>query len=70
MEEHNEVEILRGSNIKQVVDEAGRPRVVFKEPEFPTCTFGRVIYALGGTTPTNFLRTLGMTFNDEGSDIR
>ena len=66
MEESHEVEILRGSNIKQVEDEAGRPRVVFKEPEFPTRTFERVIYALGGTTPTNFLRTLGIAFNDQG----
>ena len=66
MEERNEVEILRGSNIKQVEDEAGRPRVVFVEPEFSTRTFERVIYALGGTTPTNFLRTLGIAFNDQG----
>ena len=66
MEERREVEILRGSNIKQVEDEAGRPSVVFNEPEFPTRTFDRVIYALGGTTPTNFLRTLGIAFNDQG----
>jgi thioredoxin reductase (NADPH) len=66
MENRKEVEILRGSNIKQVEDEVGRPRVVFKEPEFPTRAFDRVIYALGGTTPTNFLRTLGITFNDQG----
>src|SRR6266404_8625011 len=66
MEERNEVEIRRGSNIKQVEDEAGRPRVVFNEPDFPTRTFERVIYALGGTTPTNFLRTLGIAFNDQG----
>ncbi|HET6669640.1 MAG TPA: NAD(P)-binding domain-containing protein [Pyrinomonadaceae bacterium] len=66
MEGRNEVKILRGSNIKEVEDEAGRPRVVFKEPEFPTRTFDRVIYALGGTTPTNFLRTLGIAFNDQG----
>jgi len=66
MEERNEVEILRASNIKQVEDEAGRPRVVFNEPEFPARTFERVIYALGGTTPTNFLRTLGIAFNDQG----
>jgi thioredoxin reductase (NADPH) len=66
MEERSEVEILRGSNIKQVEDEAGRPRVVFKEPEFPARTFERVIYALGGTTPTNFLRTLGIAFDDQG----
>ena len=66
MEERREVEILRGSNIKQVEEEAGRPSVVFNEPEFPTRTFDRVIYALGGTTPTNFLRTLGIAFNDQG----
>jgi thioredoxin reductase (NADPH) len=66
MESRKEVEILRGSNIKQVEDEAGRPRVVFNEPEFPTRAFDRVIYALGGTTPTNFLRTLGIAFNDQG----
>jgi thioredoxin reductase (NADPH) len=66
MEERNEVEILRGSNIKQVEDEAGRPRVVFNETEFPTRAFDRVIFALGGTTPTNFLRTLGIAFNDQG----
>ncbi len=66
MEEREEVEILRGSNIKQVEDETGRPRVVFNEPEFPTRAFDRVIYALGGTTPTNFLRTLGIAFNDQG----
>src|SRR5260370_5024804 len=66
MEERNEVEILRGSNVKQIEDEAGRPRVVFNEAESPTRTFERVIYALGGTTPTNFLRTLGIAFNDQG----
>ena len=65
MEERNEVEILRASNIKQVEDEGGRPRVVFNEPEFLTRTFDRVIDALGGTTPTNFLRTLGIAFNDQ-----
>jgi thioredoxin reductase (NADPH) len=26
----------------------------------------RVIFALGGTTPTNFLHTLGIAFNDDG----
>jgi thioredoxin reductase (NADPH) len=66
MEERKEVEILRGSKIKQVEDETGRPRVVFTEPEFATRAFDRVIYALGGTTPTNFLRTLGISFNDQG----
>jgi thioredoxin reductase (NADPH) len=66
MESRNEVEILRSSNIKQIEDEAGRPRVVFREGEYPARMFDRVIYALGGTTPTNFLHTLGITFDDHG----
>jgi thioredoxin reductase (NADPH) len=66
MEERSEVEILRTSNIKQVEDERGRPRLIFNETEFPASTFDRVIYALGGTTPTNFLRTLGIAFDDQG----
>ncbi len=57
---------LKSLNIKQVEDETGRPRVVFNEPKFPARTFERVIYALGGTTPANFLRTLGIAFNDQG----
>jgi len=63
MEERGEVEILRSSNIKEIEDESGRPRIIFAEPEHPVRTLDRVIFALGGTTPTNFLHTLGITFN-------
>ena len=66
MEERKEVEILRGSNIKQIENEAGRPRVTFKEEQFAPRVFDRIIYALGGTTPTNFLRMLGISFDDKG----
>jgi len=66
MEKRSEVEILRSSNIKEIKDEEGRPRIVFAEAEHPTPIFDRVIFALGGTTPTNFLHTLGIAFNDDG----
>jgi thioredoxin reductase (NADPH) len=66
MEKSSEVEILRSSNIKEIKDEAGQPRIIFAEAEHPTRTFDRVIFALGGTTPTNFLRTLGIAFNADG----
>jgi len=66
MEEHAEVEILRGTNIKRIDDDHGRPLVIFNEAEIPSRLFERVIFALGGTTPTNFLRTLGIAFNDDG----
>ncbi len=66
MEQRGEVEILRSSNIKEIEDEAGRPRINFAEPEYTARTLDRVIFALGGTTPANFLHTLGITFNGDG----
>jgi thioredoxin reductase (NADPH) len=66
MEARGDVEILRNSNIKQIVDEAGRPHISFAEVEHSSRIFDRVIFALGGTTPTNFLHTLGIAFNGDG----
>jgi len=66
MEKSGEVEILRSSNIKEIKDDTGRPGIIFAEEEHPTRIFDRVIFALGGTTPTNFLHTLGIDFNADG----
>jgi thioredoxin reductase (NADPH) len=66
LEERKEVEILRSTNILRIEDDGGRPRIVFREEAVAARVFDHVIYALGGTTPTNFLRTLGIAFNDDG----
>ena len=62
MEARVQVEILRGSNISKLEDEDGRPRVSFLETDLPARVFDHVIYSLGGTTPTNFLKTIGIDF--------
>ncbi|HEV8431033.1 MAG TPA: NAD(P)-binding domain-containing protein [Pyrinomonadaceae bacterium] len=66
MEQNREVEILRSTNIIRIDDDGGLPHVVFREVATSARTCDRVIYALGGTTPTNFLRTLGIAFNEQG----
>ena len=66
MEQRGEVEMLRSSNIKEIEDEGGRPRISFAEPDYTDLIFDRVIFALGGTTPTNFLHTLSINFNGDG----
>lgn len=66
MEQRNEVEILRGTNIKRIEDGDGQPLIVFEEESVSSRSYDRVVYALGGTTPTNFLRTLGIAFNEDG----
>lgn len=65
MEQRGEVSILRGSNIVKVEEDGGRPRAVFKEEQYPARTFDSIVYALGGTTPVNFLRTLGIAFEGD-----
>ncbi len=62
MEERCEVSILRGSNIIELQDDGGRARVVFKEDQYSARNFDTIVFALGGTTPSNFLRTIGVAF--------
>jgi thioredoxin reductase (NADPH) len=65
LEARGQVKIVRGSNISTVEASEGRPRVVFREAEFPARVFDHIIYALGGTTPVNFLKAVGIDFEGE-----
>lgn len=65
LETRGQVRLLRGSNITALEDDQGRPRAVFQETEYPAETFDRVVYALGGTTPLNFLKAVGIKFEGE-----
>ncbi len=56
-----DVEFLGGTNIRGITDSAGHPRVAFAEKEGER-EFDYVVYALGGTTPKNFLKTIGIRF--------
>ncbi|MDD5400636.1 MAG: NAD(P)-binding domain-containing protein [Sulfurimonas sp.] len=55
---HKEVEAMLGVDIDSLEDEDGRVRVIFSERE--SQTFDRVIYAIGGTTPSAFLANSGI----------
>ena len=71
LEKREQITILRGSNIKQLEEEVdGRARVLFEEPAFSPRSFGHVVYALGGTTPTNFLKAIGIAFDGSAPIIK
>lgn len=59
---HAEVRPYLGVNIEGLEDDGGRVRVLFaeREPE----TFDRVVYAIGGTTPSAFLQSSGIRVED------
>jgi thioredoxin reductase (NADPH) len=57
------IRLWLGSNITKLEPTPeGRPRVVFAEPELDSPLFDHIVYALGGTTPENFLRSAGIAF--------
>jgi thioredoxin reductase (NADPH) len=63
------VTIQYGSNITSVTDAGGKPQVAYSGDAFETKTYDYVVYALGGTTPQNFLKTIGIEFIGDGPHI-
>ncbi len=57
------VRLMFDCNIEELSDENGKPKVHFKEGNYKDEIFDFVVYALGGTTPENFLKTIGIEFN-------
>jgi len=67
----NRVKILYGSNIESVKQsEELKPLIKFKETEFEIMEFDRIVYALGGSTPINFLKSTGIDFDGEHPDVK
>ncbi len=60
--ESGDVRAYLGTNIEALEDEDGKVKVIFKEREPEV--FDRVIYAIGGTTPTAFLQSSGIEIVD------
>lgn len=65
LEKQNKLRILRSSNIIEVKDNNGKPEIFFKESDYPPMIFDYIVYALGGTTPKNFLKSIGIEFIGE-----
>lgn len=62
LEKSNRIQIFRNSNIIELKDNNGKPEVIFKESEYNPLTVDYIVYALGGSTPKNFLKTIGIEF--------
>ncbi len=65
LEREGKVEILRESNITALEEKDGLPLVKFQEEKFGEQKYDFVVYALGGSTPENFLKMLGIEFDGE-----
>jgi len=63
LERRGQARVLRRSVVRRVEADGGRPRAHFAPPGPEPETFDHVVLALGGSTPENFLRTIGIDFD-------
>ena len=70
LEQQNKITILRESNIIEVRENNDKPEIIFKESNFTPMTFDFIVYALGGTTPKNFLKSIGIEFSGEQPSLK
>ncbi len=57
----NKMKLFRSMEVREVQDVGGKPHILFSdETRLPAETFDKVIFALGGTTPLNFLNSIGV----------
>ena len=70
LEDCGQMNILWESNIEKVeLSDDKKPVVYFKEEKYGVITYDRIVYALGGSTPENFLSTIGIEFVGKDLEI-
>lgn len=70
LQENDQITILFESNIEEVqVSDNDKPLVIFKEAKLNATEYDIVVYALGGSTPENFLKSTGINFVEEAPDL-
>ncbi len=65
-----EATVFYNSDIEKVTDAGGRPEVHFEDPFSGTRIYDYVVFALGGSTPDNFLKTIGIEYNGDSPHLR
>tara|TARA_R110002072_G_scaffold65778_22_gene162358 strand:+ start:5992 stop:6975 length:984 start_codon:yes stop_codon:yes gene_type:complete len=69
LEQREQVTILRGSNIESLSESDGRVTAHMAEPDIADVTFDHAVYALGGSTPQNFLHEVGIEFEGKLPEV-
>ncbi len=70
LEKESKVNILYESEVLSIEDKEGRPFVTFKDDKFPAQSYENVVLALGGTTPSNFLKMIRIEFDGENPVLK
>jgi thioredoxin reductase (NADPH) len=66
-QKNGKISLILGVDIKELENDRGDVRVLFDNETF--LVFNRVIYAIGGTTPIDFLKKCGISSDEKGHPI-
>jgi thioredoxin reductase (NADPH) len=63
----NRLKVFLGAELKEIQDKDGKPFAIsLDESKFTSETYDKVIFAMGGSTPINFLKTVGIECETTG----
>ncbi len=69
LEQNGTIKVYTGSDITSIEDEDGKIKVIYREESIGTKYYDHIVYALGGTTPSNFLKVIGVDIKDNEPDV-
>jgi len=64
-----EINLFTGSNISSIEDVNGKIKAIFSEEEIGEKHYDHIVYALGGTTPSNFLKVIGVEIENNEPQV-
>lgn len=69
LSDRGETELILNSNVTSLAEKDGLVEVNFSEDNLPSRLYENVVYALGGSSPKNFLKLLKIEFSGEDEPI-
>jgi thioredoxin reductase (NADPH) len=63
LERQKRLKLLLPSDVERLDAAGEKVRVHFQQPDLDSLDVDRIVYALGGTTPENFLKSAGIAFD-------
>ncbi|MBT4761265.1 MAG: NAD(P)-binding domain-containing protein [Bdellovibrionaceae bacterium] len=58
----NKVQLILSSNVDELALDESKVKITFKEDNIEAVSVDHIVYALGGTTPANFLKYIGIEY--------
>ncbi len=69
LEENTQIKILLDSTIEKIETSTDNKPIVYFSKPLKHIEYDRVVYALGGSTPVNFLKSIGILFENETPNL-